>query len=150
MIITETVTINDQEFLHIYSSQNFVIRKVGTDEEYTDVYDLLGAGYTYEETEIPIEEGEEEELKLTRGDVFRGLLLAKNITKAQIRALIEAMPETTDEEKLAKGLAFIDFDDALYFYRRNLLINKLGAQLNISAQQMTDFFSTKDWHALID
>lgn len=89
------------------------------------------------------------QLHLTRGDVFRGLLQAKGIKREQIRALIENMAETTEEEKLQKELALIDFDEALYFYRRNPLIDKVGVQLGITAYQMTRFFETNDYHELI-
>lgn len=50
------------------------------------------------------------------------------------------MPEETEEEKLIKELALIDFDEALYFYRRNPLIDKVGVRLNITSYQMTKFF----------
>lgn len=42
------------------SDQGFKIRKVGTDEIYDEAIDVDGAPYTYEETDIPIEKGEEE------------------------------------------------------------------------------------------
>lgn len=88
-------------------------------------------------------------LKLTRGDVFRGLLQAKHITKQQIRAIIEKMPETTEEEILKKELAFIDFDDALEFYRGNSLIDEVGKQLGLTAKQLNNFFETNDYNALL-
>ena len=71
-------------------------------------------GYEIKETEEELQawglteqEKQEQEqeriskLHLTRGDVFRGLLMAKGVTRNQIRALIEAMPDETDEQKLA-------------------------------------------------
>lgn len=88
-------------------------------------------------------------LSLTRGDVFRGLLKAKGITKKQIRAMIEAMPETTEEEVLKKELALIDFDDALEFFRGNELIDILGEQLGITSEQLNNFFETNNHNALI-
>ena len=87
-------------------------------------------------------------LHLTRGDVFRGLLLAKGVTRADIRALIEAMPDTTPQEKINKEMALIDFDEALEFYRGVALIDTLGVQLGITSKQMDRFFDTKDWHEL--
>ena len=41
-----------------YSSQNFMIKKVGTEEIYSEAIDIENAPYTYEETNelIPIEE----------------------------------------------------------------------------------------------
>ena len=77
------------------------------------------------------------------------MLQAKGVTRAQIRALIEAMPETTQAQQLAKEMALIDFDEALEFYRGVALIDTLGDQLGISAEKMTKFFDTKDWHELI-
>lgn len=38
-----------------YSDANVYIRKVGTDEEYTEAIDVENAPFTYEETDIPIE-----------------------------------------------------------------------------------------------
>ena len=148
MIVQETVTINDKQFKHTFSDSNFYIKKEGTEEEYTEAFDILTSTFTYVETDKQIPHDEKDELKLTRGDVFRGILQAKGVTRAQLRAVIEAMPETTEEEKLTKELALIDFDEALYFYRRNPLIDKVGAQLGITNYQMTKFFETNDWHEL--
>ena len=85
---------------------------------------------------------------MTRGDVFRGLLLAKGVTRADIRGMIELMPDGTPEQRTAKEMAFIDFDEALEFYRGVALIDNLGVQLGITPEQMTAFFETKDWHEL--
>jgi hypothetical protein len=52
MIITKTVTIDGREFTHTYSN-TFKIRKVGTDEIYTDAMDVLD--FQYEETDIPLD-----------------------------------------------------------------------------------------------
>jgi len=52
MIITKTVTIDGREFTHTYSD-TFKIRKVGTDEIYTDAMDVLD--FQYEETDIPLD-----------------------------------------------------------------------------------------------
>ncbi len=88
-------------------------------------------------------------LNLTRGDVFRGLLLAKGITKDQIAQMIEAMPTSTQEENVKKELAKIDFEDALNFYRGNSLIDTIGLALGISKQQLDEFFETNDYTKLI-
>ena len=147
MIIQEIVTIDDKQFKHTFSDSNYYIQKEGTEEIYAEAFDVMASEFTYIETDqqIPIDD----ELKLTRGDVFRGILQAKGVTRAQLRAFIELMPEETEEEKLAKELALIDFDEALYFYRRNPLIDKVGAQLDITNYQMTRFFETNDYHELI-
>ena len=41
-----------------YSDQDLKIRKVGTDEIYDEAIDIESAPYTYEETDIPIEQEE--------------------------------------------------------------------------------------------
>ena len=149
MIIQEIVTINDKQFKHTFSDANYYIQKEGTEEIYAEAFDTPTSAFTYVETDKQIPHEDEDELKLTRGDVFRGILQAKGVTRQQLRAVIETMPEETEEEKIKKELALIDFDEALYFYRRNPLIDKVGAQLGISNYQMTRFFMTNDYHALI-
>ena len=41
MIITETVRINKKKFIHNYSDEEFYIRKVGTDEIYSELMTYL-------------------------------------------------------------------------------------------------------------
>ena len=119
-------------------------------------------GYEIKETETALEawgytEEEKEEqrkknvaqLHLTRGDVFRALLMAKGVTRAQLRAVIENLPEETNEQSIAKEMALIDFDEALDFYRGVALIDTVGAQLGITPEQMDKFFETNDWHELV-
>lgn len=89
-------------------------------------------------------------LHMTRGDIFRGLLLAKGVARADVRSLIEAMPEETPEQRVKKELALIDFDEALEYYRGVPLIDTVGKQLGITPEQMSNFFDTKDWHELIN
>ena len=85
-------------------------------------------------------------LSLTRGDVFRGLLQAKQITRAEIRAMIENNETLTI---LQKEMALIDFDEALNFYRGNALIDTLGATLGITSEQLDQFFETNDYKVLL-
>ena len=85
-------------------------------------------------------------LSLTRGDVFRGLLLAKQVTRQQIRAMIENNETLTI---LQKEMALIDFDEALNFYRGNELIGTLGATLGITSEQLDKFFETNDYTVLL-
>lgn len=119
-------------------------------------------GYEIRETELALEawgytqeEQQEQEaeriakLHLTRGDVFRALLMAKGVTRAQLRALIEQLPEETQEQAITKEMALIDFDEALEFYRGNALIDTVGAQLGITSKQMTRFFETNDYRELL-
>ena len=62
MIVTEIVTIRRKQYRKTYSDDGYYIRKVGTEEEYTEALDRLTSDYTYEETERKIEqEGEEYE-----------------------------------------------------------------------------------------
>ena len=42
-----------------YSDENKYIKKVGTNEEYSEAIDIEGAPYTYEETDKEIEQYEE-------------------------------------------------------------------------------------------
>ena len=149
MIIQEIITIDDKQFKHTFSDANYYIQKEGTEEVYVEAFDVIDSTVTYVETDKQIPHDENNELKLTRGDVFRGILQAKGITRQQIRAKIEEMPETDAEDKFLKELALIDFDESLYFYRRNPLIDKVGSQLDISNYQMTKFFETNDYHKLI-
>lgn len=49
-----------------FSTENFYIRKVGTDEVYSEAIDVENAPYVYEETDekIEVEENEKENLGL--------------------------------------------------------------------------------------
>lgn len=85
-------------------------------------------------------------LHLTRGDVFRALLKAKGVTRAQLRAMIETNEALSDIER---ELALIDFDEALEFYRGVDLINILGASLGITKEQLDEFFETNDYTKLM-
>ena len=84
-------------------------------------------------------------LSLTRGDVFRGLLMAKQVTRDEIRAMIENNETLTIFQK---EMALIDFDEALNFYRGNDLIDTLGATLGITSEQLDKFFETNDYTTL--
>lgn len=78
MISTETVNIDGREFTHTYSD-TFKIRKVGTDEIYTDAIDVLD--YTYEETDIPIEAAPVDDVEMLRSQ-----LAAKDAELSQLKA----------------------------------------------------------------
>ena len=60
MIIKETVPINGREFIRHYSDSNLMIRKVGTDEIYSEAVDLPDTGFSYIETD--------EEEQMIQGD----------------------------------------------------------------------------------
>lgn len=139
----------EEERQVLYPEQNYSLRRIATLEVFSSVW-LQNGDVQENYEEIPMEHDTDyNELHLTRGDVFRGLLQAKGVKREQIRALIEAMAETTEEEKLAKELALIDFDESLHFYRALPIIDKLGQQLGITHDQMTAFFVTNDYHELI-
>lgn len=86
-------------------------------------------------------------LSLTRGDVFRGLLMAKGVTRAQLRAMIETNEQLTEVEK---EMALIDFDEALNFYRGNALIDTVGLALGITGEQLDKFFESNDYTKLLE
>ncbi len=62
MITIENVTINGRQFKKTVSD-TYLIRKVGTDEVYSEAYDLPKKDYEYEETNelLPKDESFEEE-----------------------------------------------------------------------------------------
>ena len=85
-------------------------------------------------------------LSLTRGDVFRALYQACQVTRTQIRAMIESNELISETQR---ELALIDFDEALNFYRGNTLIDTLGLALGITSEQLDLFFETNDYTVLI-
>ena len=118
-----------------------------------------GMGYVIEETETELQalgytekeiaQQEKERvamLSLTRGDVFRGLLLAKGVTRLMLRGMIEANEQLTEVQK---EMALIDFDEALNFYRGNALIDTVGLALGIESAQLDKFFETNDYTCLL-
>ena len=52
MIQVESVTLRGNVFKRTYSDAGFMIRKLGTEEVYSEAIDLLDAPYEYEETDI--------------------------------------------------------------------------------------------------
>ena len=134
----------------LYPAEGYSLKRIATEEIFSAVW--LKDGDTQENyEEVPMEQDTDyNELNLTRGDVFRGIFQAKGVKREQIRALIEAMAETTEEQRIAKELALIDFDESLHFYRALPIIDRLGAQLGVTPDQMTAFFVTNDGHKLLD
>ena len=119
--------------------------------ETQDEYVLDGDEYVlnddaYKEKQAQKEKERIAMLSLTRGDVFRGLLMAKQVTRAQIRAMIENNELLT---MLQKEMALIDFDEALNFYRGNELIDTIGFTLGITSEQLDLFFETNDYTVLL-
>lgn len=61
MIIKEIIELNGNIFTHTYSDERKLIRKIGTEEIYSEAYDVLE--FEYEETNELIEESPEPELE---------------------------------------------------------------------------------------
>lgn len=114
-------------------------------------------GYTIEETETALEawsytweelQQQERErldkLSMTRGDVFEALILAKGLTKPQIRTMIEQ----AELDKITKALYLNRFDEALDFYRGFPVFDMLGQALGVTGAMLDSFFDTKDYHYL--
>ena len=114
-------------------------------------------GYTIEETETHLnamgyteEEKQEQErerldnLSMTRGDVFEALILARGLTKPQIRAMIE----NAELDTVTKALYLNRFDEALEFYRGYPIFDMLGQALGITGEMLDKFFETRDYHYL--
>ena len=55
MIVKENIKFGKKDFIKNFSDVGFYIRKVGTDEEYSEAIDLASMGYLYEETDRSIE-----------------------------------------------------------------------------------------------
>ena len=83
-------------------------------------------------------------LSMTRGDVFEALILAKGLTKPQIRAMIEQ----AELDTVTKALYLNRFDEALEFYRGYPIFDMLWQALRISSEMLDKFFETKDYHYL--
>lgn len=56
MIVKENVKINDFEFIHTYSDGQYLIKQIETDELYAEAYDLVELPKEYEETDIKIDD----------------------------------------------------------------------------------------------
>lgn len=145
----ETIIDYDEEGNPIGSHEITVIKYKQQTHKETVTVQRLVPNPNWEQEQAEKEAIRIANLHMTRGDVFRGLLLAKGVTRADIRGLIEAMPEETPEQRVQKELALIDFDEALEYYRGVALIDTVGEQLGITPAQMDKFFDTKDWRELV-
>lgn len=104
---------------------------------------LVALGYTDEE-KAKAERERLDNLSMTRGDVFEALILAKRLSKAQIRAMIEQ----ASLDDITKVLYLNRFDEALEFYRGYPIFDMLGQVLSITGTMLDKFFDTKDYHYL--
>lgn len=100
-------------------------------------------GYTEEEKQAQ-ERERLDKLSMTRGDVFEALILAKGLTKPQIRAMIEQ----AELDTVTKALYLNRFDEALEFYRGYPIFDMLGQALGVTGEMLDKFFDTKDYHYL--
>lgn len=55
MIVRETIYINGDPFIKHYSDEGYMIRKIDTDEIYSEAIDIFGSDYEYEETDEHVE-----------------------------------------------------------------------------------------------
>ena len=62
MIETETVTIDNQQYIRTYSD-SYLIRKIGTDEIYSDAMDVTAQQYEETDTPLPTTEPTEREMR---------------------------------------------------------------------------------------
>lgn len=129
-----------QEFYNLDKVEETELEYVLDGEEY------VLKDEAWEEKQAQAEAERIARLSLTRGDVFRGLLLARGVTRLQLRGMIEANEQLTEVQK---EMALIDFDEALNFYRGNALIDTVGLALGIEPAQLDCFFETNDYTCLL-
>ena len=90
----------------------------------------------YEQEQKLKERGWLDKLNVTRGDVFEALILARQITKAQIREMI--VQNVVDQTQQA--LMLNRFDEALNYYRGYPIFDMLGAIVGITSEQWDNYF----------
>ena len=119
--------------------------------QYPDTWDIIDGVFTdlrdtedYKAKQKQKERERLDNLKMTRGDVFEALILARGLTKPQIRAMIE----NAELDDITKALYLNRFDEALDFYRGFPVFNMLGKKLDVTPKQLDNFFETKDYHYL--
>ena len=122
-------------------------KQVYTEDEYVlDGEEYVLKDEAWEEKQALKEKERIAHLSLTRGDVFRGLLQARGVTRLMLRGMIETNEQLTEVQK---EMALIDFDEALNFYRGNALIDTVGLALGIESEQLDKFFEFNDYTYLI-
>ena len=126
-----------------------VLYNIDKVEETQEEYIFDGEEYVLKDEAWEAKQAEKERerldgLKMTRGDVFEALILARGLTKPQIRAMIE----NAELDTMTKALYLNRFDEALDFYRGFPVFDMLGQVLGVTPKQLDDFFETKDYHYL--
>ena len=130
----------EQEKINFIVQQNHILGYLI--EEQKDK--LVALGYTNEE-KAKKERERINNLSMSRGDFFEAIILAKGITKVELRAMIENM----DLNEKTKLIYLNRFDEALNFYRGYPIFNALSEQLGITSEQLDEFFITKDYKKLL-
>lgn len=130
----------EQEKINFILQQNHILGYLI--EEQKDK--LVALGYTNEE-KAKKERERINNLSMSRGDFFEAIILAKGITKVELRAMIENM----DLNEKTKLIYLNRFDEALNFYRGYPIFNALSEQLGITSEQLDEFFITKDYKKLL-
>ena len=111
-----------------------------TQEEYIfDGEEYVLKDEAWEEKQAQKERERLDNLSMTRGDVFEALILARGLTKPQIRAMLE----NAELDTMTKALYLNRFDEALSFFRGHPVFDFIGNMLNITSTQMDDFFEEK-------
>lgn len=126
-------------------------RSIGMQQLDVKQSDIDGAWYTADKCPMKTDEEKAKEererlnnLSMTRGDVFEALILAKGLSKTQIRAMIEK----AKLDDITKALYLNRFDEALEFYRGYPIFDMLGQALGITGTMLDKFFETKEYHYL--
>lgn len=130
----------EQEKINFIVQQNHILGYLI--EEQKDK--LVALDYTNEE-KAKKERERINNLSMSRGDFFEAIILAKGITKVELRAMIENM----DLNEKTKLIYLNRFDEALNFYRGYPIFNALSEQLGITSEQLDEFFITKDYKKLL-
>lgn len=74
MLRQETIQINGKDFIHTWSDTNMQIKQIETNILYSDAIDISPCPYTYEESNIPIDEQEGEEVDSQYKEAFNILV----------------------------------------------------------------------------
>lgn len=146
---TETQTIQ-QQASHEETQTETVAELLIAPEGYYICYEENYTDGTLNPDFIDPERARLDALTLTRGDVFAGLIQARLMDENTLKAkLQQEMPETTTEEKMRKMLALNALTNALNFHRGHDLVNEIGAELEISEENLDLFFETGNYVYLL-
>ena len=116
-----------------------------TEEYIFDGEEYVLKDEAWEEKQAQKERERLDKLSMTRGDVFEALILARGLTKPQIRAMIE----NAELDDITKALYLNRFDEALDFYRGFPVFDMLGKKLGVTPKQLDMFFTDKNYKHLL-